>query len=175
MKQQLIVTILGANNVGILSEIANCVLESGCNILDSRQAIYGQDFSLTMIVEGTQSGVSRAEVRIPAACHKLDLLSLCKRTKQHCKQNLERLIDVEIAGVDTPGVIQKVTTLLAQFDAVIRAFRQRRFKDEALDSDMIKIKLVTSVPSETDLDLFQREFEALLESISLSGKITENH
>lgn len=175
MMQQLIVTILGANKVGILSEIASCVLESGCNILDSRQAIYGQDFSLTMIVEGTQSGVTRAEVRIPAACHKLDLLSLCKRTKKHCKQDLERLVDVEIAGVDTPGVIQKVTTLLAEFDSAISAFRQRRFKDTALDSDMIKIKLVTSLPSETDLDLLQKEFDALLTSISLTGKITENH
>lgn len=175
MTQQLIVTILGANKVGILSEIASCVGECGCNILDSRQAIYGQDFSLTMIVEGTQSAVTRAEVRIPSTCHKLDLLSLCKRTKKHCKQDLERLVDIEIAGVDTPCVIKKVTTLLAQFDTAISAFRQRRYKDEELDSDMIKIKLVTSVPSETDLDLFKQEFEELLASISLTGKITENH
>ncbi len=175
MMQQLIVTILGANKVGILSEIASCVLECGCNILDSRQAIYGQDFSLTMIVEGTQSAVTRAEVRIPSTCHRLDLLSLCKRTKKHCKQNLERLIDVEIAGKDTPGVIKQVTALLAEFDAAISAFRQKRFKDEVLDCDMIKLKLVTSISADTDLQLLQQKFDELLSSLSLDGKITENH
>ena len=48
-QQQLIVTILGSDKTGILSEIASTVSEAQCNILDSRQAIYGQEFSLTMI------------------------------------------------------------------------------------------------------------------------------
>ncbi|MEC7082918.1 MAG: ACT domain-containing protein, partial [Pseudomonadota bacterium] len=51
-KHQLIVTILGTDKSGILSEIATTVSEAQCNILDSRQAIYGKEFSLTMIIEG---------------------------------------------------------------------------------------------------------------------------
>ena len=64
-QQQLIVTILGSDKTGILSEIASTVSEAQCNILDSRQAIYGQEFSLTMILEGSQSAITRAECAVP--------------------------------------------------------------------------------------------------------------
>ncbi|GAB5380601.1 MAG: glycine cleavage system protein R [Aliiglaciecola sp.] len=175
MKQQLIVTILGANNVGILSEIANTVSETGCNILDSRQAIYGEDFSLTMILEGSQSEVTKAEIKLPQTCQRLDLLSMMKRTKRHCKQNLEHLVDVQVMGDDTPGVIHKVSALLANFDAAISAMRQNTFTDQDAQKEKMKIKFVASVPACADMKQLQDEFTRLLGSLGLDGNITENH
>lgn len=175
MKQQLIVTILGANEVGILSEIANAVSDTTCNILDSRQAIFGLDFSLTMILEGSQSAITKAEVRLPQICQKLDLLSMIKRTKRHCKQNLEHLVDVEISGADTPGVIYAVSTLLAEHNAAISALRQRTFTDKNTQNEMMKIKMVASLPVDTDMVKLDAEFQSLICSLSLDGKIIENH
>ena len=94
-KHQLIVTVLGTDKSGILSEIASTVSEAQCNILDSRQAIYGREFSLTMIIEGTQPAVTKAECILPAVFQRLDLLSMMKRTSHHEKQNLEHLFNVE--------------------------------------------------------------------------------
>jgi glycine cleavage system transcriptional repressor len=61
MPQQLIITILGSDQFGVLSTLADTVSGVGCNILDSRQAVYGDDFSLTMIIEGSQSAITQAE------------------------------------------------------------------------------------------------------------------
>ena len=85
MKQQLIAVILGTDQVGILSDIATLVSESDCNILDSRHAIYGQEFSLTMIIEGTHNAITRVELSIPEMCQRRDLLSILKRTREHTK------------------------------------------------------------------------------------------
>lgn len=175
MKQQLIVTIMGGNNVGILSELANTVSASGCNILDSRQAIYGQDFSLTMILEGSQSEITKAELKLPQTCQNHDLLSMMKRTKRHCKQNLEHLIDVEISGDDIPGVIHKVSTLLAKFDAAISALRQKTFTDQDSQKEKMKVKFVASMPLEGDMAGLTIQFKQLLDSLQLDGKISENH
>lgn len=97
-KHQLIVTILGTDKTGILSELASTVSEAQCNILDSRQAIYGKEFSLTMILEGSQPAITKAECLIPPVCQRLDLLSMMKRTSHHAKQNLEHLFHVEFSG-----------------------------------------------------------------------------
>ncbi|WJG11148.1 glycine cleavage system transcriptional repressor [Aliiglaciecola sp. LCG003] len=175
MKQQLIVTFLGANNVGILSEIANAVSDSGCNILDSRQAIYGEDFSLTMILEGNQTAVTKAEIKLPQTCQRLDLLSMMKRTKRHCKQNLEHLIDVEVSGDDTPGVVHKISSLLAQYSAAISALRQNTFTDQDSQKEKMKIKFVASVPQGANVSSLQTDFNALLDNMGLTGKISENH
>lgn len=175
MKQQLIVTILGSNNVGILSEIANTVSDTGCNILDSRQAIYGEDFSLTMILEGNQVAITKAEIKVPQICQRHDLLSMLKRTKRHCKQNLEHLIDVEISGNDTPGAIHKVSTLLAKFDAAVSALRQKTFTDQDTQQELMKIKFVASVPLDTNIQDLEHNFSLLLNTLGLDGKISENH
>lgn len=175
MKQQLIVTILGSNDVGILSELANAVSETGCNILDSRQAIYGEDFSLTMILEGNQTNITKAEIRLPQACQRLDLLSVLKRTKRHCKQNLEHIIDVEISGQDKPGAIHQVTMLLTKHNAAISALRQKTYTDQDCQVEHMKIKFVASVPPDLDMLQLENDFNGLLSELTLDGKISENH
>lgn len=175
MKQQLIVTILGYNNPSILSEIANVVSDTNCNILDSRQAVYGKDFSLTMILEGSQSEIIKAEIKIPQSCQKLDLLSMMKRTRQHCKQNLEHLVDVEFSGNDTLGVIQKITSLFANNQVSVSAFRQKTFTNQDTQQDMMRCKMVASVPDGVNLKEVENQFIALLNSLQLTGSILEKH
>ena len=95
MSQQLIINFLGVDKPGLLSAIATSVNDASCNILDSRQAIFGQELSLTMIIEGTQAAITRFELIIPTLCQSLDLLAMMKRTKHHEKQHLAHLINIE--------------------------------------------------------------------------------
>ena len=175
MKHQLIVTILGAERMGILSTIANTVSETCCNILDSRQAIYGQDFSLTMILEGTQTSITKAELKIPQICQQLDLLSMMKRTKQHSKQNLARLVDIQVKGEDTVGVIQKITSFLDTNQIAVNAFRQKTFTNQDSQKEMMQCKMVANMPQDIDISSLNIAFSRLLSELELSGTIEEKH
>ncbi len=174
-KQQLIVTILGTDSSGILSEIAATVSEAQCNILDSRQAIYGQEFSLTMILEGTHPAITKAECTIPPLCQRLDLLSMMKRTSHHAKQNLAHLIDVEFSGKDTTGQIKEVTGFFAQRHSSISAFRQRTFVDEQTGQEMMRCKFVVNVPDSVDFDELKTSLTSLFEQLAVSGKVKDKY
>ncbi|WP_166423843.1 ACT domain-containing protein [Paraglaciecola sp. 20A4] len=175
MKQQLIITILGANKVTMLSTLTDVVSAAGCNILDSRQAVYGQDFSLTMIVEGLQSAIVRVELAIPVACQQLDLLSMMKRTKRHSKQNLEHLADVEFSGVDALGVIKEVTQFFSTFCVTVSALRLKTIQTPAEENAQVKCKMVVSMPHDINLIDFESQFHSLLEGLHLHGAIKQNH
>lgn len=175
MKHQLIINILGNDRVGILSEMANAVSDTGCNILDSRLAIYGKEFSLTMILEGSQTAIVKAELSIPQICQQRDLLSMMKRTTQHCKQNLEHLVDVEFSGTDTLGVIKKVTALFAKHHVAVSAFRQKTYVNQDTQQDMMRCKLVASVPDQVNLVSLRKEFDLILSELRLSGSISEKY
>ena len=96
MKHQLIVTFLGADKAGILEEISlSCSLN--CNILT---AGWLTDRTFTMILEGSLPCIIKAEFNIPVLAQRLDLLCMVKRTKQHIKQHLVHLVDVEFHGRD---------------------------------------------------------------------------
>ncbi len=171
---QLIVTILGKDSIGILSSLISTVSELHCNILDSRQAVYGQDFSLTMILEGTQTAITKAELTIPQICNQYDLLSMMKRTKQHSKQNIERLADVTVEGVDAIGVFKHITQFFAQHQITITAMRQNTYRNEGELADRMRCKMVVSIPADIALDVLNLEFQTMLSGIQLSGHITKH-
>ena len=171
--QQLIVNILGSDKSGILSEIAATVSEAQCNILDSRQAIYGKEFSLTMILEGPHTAITRAECALPPLCQRLDLLAMMKRTSQHAKQNLEHLFDVEFSGVDHAGLLKSVTGFFAQRHASINAFRQRTFTDKSTGQEMMRCKFVVNVPKEADFGELEQSLMALFDSLNVTGKVVD--
>lgn len=175
MKSQLIVTFLGAEKRGILSEIAKTVGHANCNILDSRQAVYGKDFSLTMIIEGTGASISKAEYLIPLLCQHHDLLSMMKRTSHHEKQNLECLYDVEFSGVDASGVMNSVTNFFTERNINISAFRQKTFPDSATSKPMMKCKMVLSLSKDVDIDELSLSLENLFESLNLKGILKDTH
>ena len=178
MQQQLIITILGSAQLGVLSTLADTVSGVGCNILDSRQADYGQDFSLTMIIEGSQSAIAQAECLLPQTCQKHNLLSMMKRTKKHCKQNLEHLADVIINGESTPGLIDQITDFFKQRNISVSAFRLKFLdkdeNDSASDKQM-KCKMVISIPHELEVEIIEHALQELLQPLNLEGSIKQNH
>jgi glycine cleavage system transcriptional repressor len=178
MPQQLIITILGSDEFGVLSTLADTVSGVGCNILDSRQAIYGQDFSLTMIIEGSQSAITQAECLLPQTCQKHNLLSMMKRTKRHCKQNLEHLADVIIRGESTPGLIDQVTVFFKQHNISVSAFRLKFLEKDENDSvgdKHMKCKMVISIPHELEVEKIELALQELLQPLNLQGSIKQNH
>jgi glycine cleavage system transcriptional repressor len=178
MQQQLIITILGSDQFGVLSKLADTVSGVGCNILDSRQAVYGQDFSLTMIIEGSQSAISQAECLLPQTCQKHNLLSMMKRTKKHCKQNLEHLADVIIHGESTPGLIDQITDFFAVHNITVSAFRLKFLDKDENDSarnKRMKCKMVISIPHELEVEKIELALQALLHPLNLQGSIKPNH
>ena len=178
MPQQLIIIILGSDQFGVLSKLADIVSGVGCNILDSRQAVYGQDFSLTMIIEGSQSAIAQAECLLPQTCQKHNLLSMMKRTKKHCKQNLEHLADVIIRGESTPGLIDQITDFFKQHNISVSAFRLKFLDKDEHDSasdKRMKCKMVISIPHELEVEKIEQALQELLQPLNLQGSIEQNH
>lgn len=174
MKHQLIITFLGADKAGILEEIASSCCSLNCNILDSRLAHYGQDFSFTMIVEGSLPCITKAEYSIPALAQRLDLLCMLKRTKQHTKQHLVHLADVELSGTDSVCIMKGITALFSQHDIHINAFRQKTIEVDD-EEPVVKCKMVVSMPQELPIATIKPLFADFIAEQNLQGSIEEKH
>lgn len=175
MSQQLIINFLGEDKPGLLSAIATSVNDASCNILDSRQAIFGQELSLTMIVEGTQAAITRFELTIPTLCQSLDLLAMMKRTKHHEKQHLAHLINIEFSGKDIQGLLGDVTVFFHEQHASISALRQKTFTNPETKQECVRCKIVLTVPDTVAIKEFIAHTTTFLTSLSLDATITDTH
>ena len=128
-----------------------------------------------MIIEGTQSAITKAECILPALFQRLDLLSMMKRTSHHEKQNLEHLFNVEFSGEDTAGLIKSVTGFFAQRQSSISAFRQQVFKDPTSGQELMRCKFVVNAPDAIDFNQLQNELMALFDSLNVTGKVVDKY
>lgn len=175
MLQQLIINFLGVDKPGLLSAIASTINTANCNILDSRQAIFGQELSITMIIEGNQNAITKAEVAIPTLCHELDLLAMMKRTHHHAKQHLAHLLNIDFTGQDIQGLLSEVTHFFHEKAASISALRQKTYICPDTQLESVRCKLVLTVPENIDINEFIKDCQLFLTSLSLQATITDTH
>lgn len=62
-KKQIIVTVIGKDEVGIVARIATTMAESGINIIDINQTILGGEiFAMTLLADRIKSDLSLPEI-----------------------------------------------------------------------------------------------------------------
>lgn len=172
MPDQLIINILGPHSVKALSALTATISEHNCNILDSRHALYGTDFSITMIVAGTQSGITAVELALSQQCVSHDLLCMMKRTSGHKKQNIENIVNLKFCGIDKPGLIYQVLHFLSEQNVTVNAIRQKTWVDDS--QEKLECKMILLASSSLDLRLFDQTLIALLDKLGLHGRISHN-
>ncbi|GAL30571.1 glycine cleavage system transcriptional antiactivator GcvR [Vibrio variabilis] len=64
MNQYLVITAVGTDRPGICNEVVHLVANAGCNIIDSRIAMFGNEFTLIMLISGTPSYITRVETTL---------------------------------------------------------------------------------------------------------------
>lgn len=173
MQEQLIINVLGPNSMDALNNIAAQISQRNCNILDSRHAQYGTDFSLTMIVSGSTNDITLLEIELSHLCVSLSLLCMLKRTSNHQKQNIGQYIHLVFSGQDAPGVMQKISHTLSDLGVAIHALRQKTIAQD--NTRILRCKIVLSASQDTDLELFDTKIKALLHGLGLHGQITHNN
>ncbi|WP_199608881.1 glycine cleavage system protein R [Flocculibacter collagenilyticus] len=170
--QQLVITAVGTDRSGIVNQLTSLVSECSCNILDSRMAIFGAEFTLIMFVAGDMSAVSRLESMIPALGVELELLTVTKRTSSQLMVKSGFRYEIEFSGKDKPGTLSAVTAFLAENSINIMALKSNTqntiSENESFSTTNIEINSQEDIAQSTIED----EFDALCDSLNVAGKIT---
>ncbi|MCJ2377755.1 glycine cleavage system protein R [Vibrio sp. ZSDZ34] len=173
MNQHLVITAIGTDRPGICNEVIHLVAQAGCNILDSRIAIFGNEFTLLMLVSGNTSHITRVETTLPLLGQEHDLITMMKRTSTHEPLSNRYTVEVFVESEDRIGLTEKFTQFFADRDIGLSALSaQTVLKDKVhTDKDQFHIALTASVESECNLMQLQEEFNALCQSLSVNGSL----
>ena len=172
MSQYLVLTAMGADRTGSVSELTKLASECGCNILDSRMAIFGLEFTFIMLLNGNAKAINQIENRLPLLAHKLELITMMKRTSDYRSQDFTKHYRVEYAGIDQPGVLKAVTAFFANRNIDISSL-----KSEICHNNNTSATITISLTEETSFTSLEKEFLQLCEQIDVQGcikKVTPN-
>ncbi|WP_111979649.1 glycine cleavage system protein R [Algibacillus agarilyticus] len=171
MSEQLVVTSIGTNRRGMVNEITSLAAANELNILYSRMAIMGNEFTYVMLVEGSSMRINRFESAFINLCARLDLMSVVKRTSNHRKQEIEqRCGKLTYTALDKPGLLSKFTQYFAQQGVSLANLRC-----EGIPIDAGKGQALTEIafnkPESWDPDAFVAGLQQLLDEMQVQGTI----
>ncbi|WOT07003.1 glycine cleavage system protein R [Shewanella youngdeokensis] len=166
MSNHLVVTAMGVDRSGIVSKFARLASECDCDIVDSRMALFGNEFTLIMMLSGSWSSITKIESTLPNLSVELELMTVMKRTSKHTAKNYISRLEVNFSGHDQRGTMKKVTQFLADRSLDLAAVKSHAEEDDA-GSPTQNISLTVNVPEKVDLAKLELSIHQLAKEMGL--------
>lgn len=160
MLQNLVITALGCNSPGIVHKLIGHVSNCGCNIVDSKLAIFGNEFTLIMLLSGEWNAMIQLESSLPLKSQELDLITMMKRTERHEPISYDHTIEVEITIPDATGIIEKFTLFFTNNNLNLAGLRSEILAETDCP-DILKAHFTLNTTSDCDLTILESELSGL--------------
>lgn len=173
MEHYLVITAVGTDRPGITDQITQLISRCDCNIVDSRIALFGSEFTLIMLLSGNANAISRVESTLPLKAQEHELLTVMKRTSKHEYRFYPYTADFHIEANDAPGLIEKFTHFLATRQIDIASLSAHTLEaEENGNPNRFQLQISTNLPEGCSLMTLQEEYEALCLELKASGNVT---
>ena len=106
----LIISALGSDKPGIVSEISGVITSHGGNVEESRMSRMGSDFAIIMLVSVTQDWVESLELALQSIN---DLAITTKRTATQ-EPSETRKYQIDLSGADNEGIIKVLSKYFSE-------------------------------------------------------------
>ena len=169
MTNYLVVTAMGADRPGLVSRLARLASECDCDIVDSRMALFGNEFTLIMMVSGSWTDITKIESLLPNLSVELELMTVMKRTSKHTPENFVSRIEVIFNGEDQRGTMKSITQFVADRGLDLAAVRSHSDDNNNLKTQ--SVILAINIPDKVDLLKLEQGIHELAESMSLECTI----
>ena len=122
----LAVTVIGNDRPGIVAGVTKALYEAGCNLEDVTSTILRGHFSMVMVVRGP-AGVdaSALEAALAPVARDMDLIVAARPVEETAAVFDTSTHLVSVYGADHPGIVYRVTDVLAQLHANVTDLTSR--------------------------------------------------
>ncbi len=157
-KDHLILTAVGPDQVGLVEKISQFIVQHGCNIEDSKMAVFCGEFAVIILI----TGESRRLVEIANAYHELETqtgLTLAIKTPSSRKPS-ESLLPYKLTAscMDHPGIVHKLSQVLSAMGVNIESMETKTYAAPVSGTPIFSLEASISVPAKTNINVLRERF-----------------
>lgn len=171
METYLVVSALGPDHPGIVSELSQAILDCGGNINDSRMATLGGEFAIIMLLSGNWNAIAKLEHALPRLGESLHLTINSKRTEK--RTNTTDLIPygVEVVAMDHPGIVRDVANFFSRRNINIEDLFTNTYLAPHTGTPMFSLHMTVGVPADTAIAALRGEFMDFCDDLNIDAML----
>jgi len=157
-KNHLILTAVGPDRVGLVEKISEFITRLGCNIEDSKMAVFCGEFAVIVLITGESGNL----VKVANSCRELETatgLTFSVKTPA-MRKPAEPLLAYRLtaSSMDHPGIVHKLSRVLSQFGVNIESMETKTYAAPDSGTPIFRLEALVSVPAKTTIDAIARRF-----------------
>jgi glycine cleavage system transcriptional repressor len=160
-RDHLILTAVGPDKVGLVEKISEFIAHHGCNIEDSKMAVFCGEFAVIILITGASGDL----VRIASAYRGLEVqtgLTISIKTPSS-RKSAESLLPYKLtaSSLDHPGIVHKLSQLLSSFGVNIESMETKTYAAPVSGTPIFHLDAIVSVPAKTNINSLREGFSEI--------------
>lgn len=169
MSHYLVVSAVGTDQPGMVSELTGLASDSGCNIADSRMCVMGCEFALIMMLTGEWNAIAKVEHSLPALAQKLGLITLTKRTTPPPPQITLVPYDIHIVGLDAPGIVCEIANFFSSQNINTVVLSTDNYAAPHTSAPMVRLFMTVNIPKAIHIADLREQFLLFCDDLNLDA------
>jgi glycine cleavage system transcriptional repressor len=160
-KDNLILTAVGPDQIGLVEKISQFIAQRGCNIEDSKMAVFCGEFALILLISGDADNLLRA-ANADKELSALTGLNISVR-KPTAKRVPAQSLPYQLTAscLDHPGVVHQLSGLLSQLNINIESMETKTYLAPVSGTPIFRMEALLSVPPTLSISRLRQQLDEI--------------
>ena len=171
-KDHLILTAIGPDRVGLVQKIAEFISRHGCNIEDSKMAVFCGEFAVIVLITGDGGNL----VKIARDYREIETetgLSISIKTPSTRKSS-ESFLPYKLTAscMDHPGIVYQISGVLSAMGVNIESMETKTYSAPVSGTPIFQLEADLAVPTRTNINQLRERFSEIQRAENIDIDLT---
>ena len=157
-KDHLILTAIGPDQIGLVQKISEFISRHGCNIEDSKMAVFCGEFAVILLISGAGSNL----VKVGRDYREIETetgLSISIKTPV-TRTPPESFLPYKLMAscMDHPGIVYQISAVLSSLGVNIESMETKTYSAPVSGTPIFQLNANLAVPTRTNINQLRQRF-----------------
>ncbi|MDD3516774.1 MAG: glycine cleavage system protein R [Chromatiales bacterium] len=171
MSTHLVISAIGEDHPGIVEGLSKTILDSGCNIEDSRMSVLGGTFAVIMLVTGNWSTLGKLDSSLATLQRQHGLDIHTRRTGPRRTEGRFLPYSVDVVALDQPGIVHQLAGFFSARGINIQEMSTAAYSAAHTATPMFSAHITVEIPADVHIASLREDFLDFCDALNLDGVI----
>ncbi len=171
-KDHLILTAIGPDEVGLVEKISEFISKHGCNIEDSKMAVFCGEFAVIVLISGEGKRLTKIANDYREMETETGLSIAVKRPSTRKSPEFFLPYKLTASCMDHPGIVYQISGVLSSLGINIESMETKPYSAPISGTPLFQLEANLAVPARTNINHLRERFTEIQREENIDIEIT---
>lgn len=160
-KDHLILTAIGPDQIGLVQRISAFISRHGCNIEDSKMAVFCGEFAVIVLISGENAALDKITVDHREIENETGLAISIKTPLTRTAPEAFLPYKLTASCMDHPGIVYRISGVLSSLNINIESMETKTYAAPVSGTPIFQLQANLAVPTRTNINQLRERFNEI--------------